>query len=519
MISSHWTYYYWSERLATEIIGTYFQSAISFSKDSLLVQFAGKNTLKAYEFKFIDGELIISEGNEIKNSSKTKQNAVVQFKELNNQCVLSIKWSLFDRQITIEFINDYKLLIKGFGRYSNLLLYAPGQDLPESIFRLNLKNDWEFKLQLSTSFLFVNSTRVLMDYNNCYNQIEFMNRFKSLNLNEIEFLFDEGFFKSDLETQSKILGKIDFFKQGELTNNNDDQLQLSAGFSSFQDWGIVLDQFFRSYSKKYFFNRKKSDLIGKLEKDIKMHRAQIKNLTARINDISTRRSFKELGDLLLTNAHSIKKGTSEALISDYFTGHRIRVKLNPDLSAAENAEKYYRKAKNESLELAKYSENLKFNEQELIHRETALKKIANAENSKDLSLIEGSLKKYPQKEIKDKVFPYKLYEFQGFEVWVGKNAKSNDELLRLSKKNDLWLHALGVFGSHVIVRKKLREYPKDVIRFAAELAAFHSKGKHQGIQTVMFSERKFVGKQKGSAPGMVNVMQFQTIDVEPRNHG
>jgi predicted ribosome quality control (RQC) complex YloA/Tae2 family protein len=62
-----------------------------------------------------------------------------------------------------------------------------------------------------------------------------------------------------------------------------------------------------------------------------------------------------LGDLLLTNAHSIKKGTSEALVSDYYTGHRVRVKLNPDLSAAENAEKYYRKAKNESMELSKFT--------------------------------------------------------------------------------------------------------------------------------------------------------------------
>ncbi len=518
MISSHWTYYYWSERFASEILGTYWQNAISFSKDSLLVQFAGKNTQKVYEFKFIDGELVISEGNEIKNTSKTKQNAVVQFKELVNHSVLSIEWSLFDRQITIEFSNQYKLLIKGFGRYSNLLLYAPDQVLPDSIFRLNLKNDWEFKLQKSTAFVFVNSSRVLMDYNVCYTKIDFENRFKSLNNNEIELLFDDGFFKGDLGGQITFLNNIDFYKLGELTSRNDNFL-LSKGVSSFQEWGSLLDDFFRSYSKKYFFNKKKLDVTGRLEKEIKVHRAQIKNLEARINEISTRRSFRELGDLLLTNAHSIKRGTSEALVSDYYTGHRIRVKLNPDLTAAENAEKYYRKAKNESLELAKFTENLEFNQQAMNSKEVALCQVLTAENSKDLSLIEASLKNRPQKESKTKVFPYKLYEFQGFEVWVGKNAKSNDELLRLSKKNDLWLHALGVFGSHVIIRKKLREYPKDVIRFAAELAAFHSKGKHQGLQTVMVAERKFVSKQKGASAGMVNVLQFQSMDVEPRNHG
>jgi len=518
VISSHWTYYYWSERFASEILGTYFQNAISFSKDSLLIQFAGKNFEKVYEFKFIDGELIISEGNQIKNTSKTRQNAVVQFKELINQCVINIYWALFDRQITIEFSNQYRLLIKGFGRYSNLLLYAPGEVLPDSIFRLNLKNDWEFLHPNSTSFVFQDLDRDLRNYSQCYTKLDFINRFKSLNINELDLLFDQRFFSENLEVQTEILGRMDFFKLGKLTTI-EDNLQLTKGNSSFQDWGDLLEEFFKSYSKRYFFNKKKSDLIGKLEKEIKLHRSQIKNLSARIHEISTRRSFKELGDLLLTNAHSIKKGTSEALISDYFTGHRIRVKLNSELTAAENAEKYYRKAKNESIEVAKFSENLEFNQKELESKELALSQVLSAENSKDLNLAEGGLKKNIQKEIKAKVFPYKLYDFQGFEVWVGKNAKSNDELLRLSKKNDLWLHAMGVFGSHVIVRKKLREFPKDVVRYAAELAAFHSKGKHQGIQTVMIAERKFVSKQKGAAPGMVNVMQFQTIDVEPRNHG
>jgi predicted ribosome quality control (RQC) complex YloA/Tae2 family protein len=518
VISSHWTYYYWSERFASEILGTYLQNAISFSKDSLLVQFAGKNAQKVYEFKFIDGELVITEGNEIKNTSKVKQNAIVQFKELVNQSVVNIEWALFDRQITIEFSNQYKLLIKGFGRYSNILLYSPSQDLPDSIFRLNLKNDWEFKLQNYTSFVFGNSIRELRDYNLCYNVQDFKIRFKSLNINEIDIFFDLGFFEGDLKSQSTILSNIDFFQLGELTSSNGN-LQLSKGSSSFQQWGKFLDDFFKAHSKKYFFTRKKLDITGRLEKEIKLHRAQIKNLEARISEISTRRSFRELGDLLLTNAHSIKRGTSEALVSDYYTGHRIRVKLNPDLSAAENAEKYYRKAKNESMELSKFTENLNYNVLELSSKEKALIMVGSAENSKDLSSVEASLRNHPQKEIKTKVFPYKLYEFQGFEVWVGKNAKSNDELLRLSKKNDLWLHAMGVFGSHVIIRKKLREYPKEAIRYAAELAAFHSKGKHQGLQTVMIAERKYVSKQKGAAAGMVNVLQFQTIDVEPRNHG
>ena len=69
----------------------------------------------------------------------------------------------------------------------------------------------------------------------------------------------------------------------------------------------------------------------------------------------------------------------------------------------------------------------------------------------------------------------------GFEVLVGKGARENDELTtRVAEPHDLWLHAAGYAGSHVVVRnpQELPELPRAVVQHAAELAAWHSKARN-----------------------------------------
>jgi predicted ribosome quality control (RQC) complex YloA/Tae2 family protein len=103
-----------------------------------------------------------------------------------------------------------------------------------------------------------------------------------------------------------------------------------------------------------------------------------------------------------------------------------------------------------------------------------------------------------------------------FEIRVGKNAKANDELLRISHKDDLWLHARDVPGSHVLVKtKKGKNTPQPVIQRAAELAAHYSRASGEKLVPVMLTERKYVRKIKGSAAGLVKVEREKTILVEP----
>jgi len=101
---------------------------------------------------------------------------------------------------------------------------------------------------------------------------------------------------------------------------------------------------------------------------------------------------------------------------------------------------------------------------------------------------------------------------------VGRNAEANDELtLKLAYKEDFWLHAKDVAGSHVIIKHQSgKNFPKDVIERAAQLAAYNSKRKTDSLCPVIVTPKKFVRKRKGDPAGAVVVEREQVILVEPK---
>jgi predicted ribosome quality control (RQC) complex YloA/Tae2 family protein len=101
---------------------------------------------------------------------------------------------------------------------------------------------------------------------------------------------------------------------------------------------------------------------------------------------------------------------------------------------------------------------------------------------------------------------------------VGKNAKSNDKLTSHAHKEDMWLHARGVGGSHTVIRMGNEKSmpPKKVILHAASYAAWYSKAKGMKTAPVMYTKRKYVYKPSGAAPGAVVVKQEEVVMVPPR---
>ncbi len=114
---------------------------------------------------------------------------------------------------------------------------------------------------------------------------------------------------------------------------------------------------------------------------------------------------------------------------------------------------------------------------------------------------------------------YRSFNLEGgWEILVGKNDRGNDHLLRrVAKGEDLWLHAQGVPGSHVIVHhgERGREVPPDVVENAAQLAAYYSKGKTSGKQAVDYLPVKRLRRIKGGRPGQVAFNGQRTITVSP----
>lgn len=111
------------------------------------------------------------------------------------------------------------------------------------------------------------------------------------------------------------------------------------------------------------------------------------------------------------------------------------------------------------------------------------------------------------------------FEVEGLVILVGRSARDNDTLsLKLARPRDLWFHAAGVAGSHVIVRRpESGDIPRAVVDRAAELAAWHSKARSaRGKVPIHWCEARDVGKVRGAPPGQVRLKRHDVIRVYPR---
>ena len=107
---------------------------------------------------------------------------------------------------------------------------------------------------------------------------------------------------------------------------------------------------------------------------------------------------------------------------------------------------------------------------------------------------------------KDKFPNVQKLDIDGFVVYVGKDAKSNDHLtFNISSDNDLWFHVKGVPGSHVVIRVRENLPTETVIKSAAELAKKNSKSAKENSATVVYCQRRFVKKESGMNDGQVKV--------------
>ncbi len=116
--------------------------------------------------------------------------------------------------------------------------------------------------------------------------------------------------------------------------------------------------------------------------------------------------------------------------------------------------------------------------------------------------------------------PYRLIVVDGFDVLVGKGDVENDRLtFEVAEPRDWWLHVAGFSGSHVVVRNPddLPALPQAVLQRAAELAAWHSKGRGAGKVEVHVCRAADVSKPRGFESGKVQLRRWTSLRVYPRD--
>lgn len=257
-------------------------------------------------------------------------------------------------------------------------------------------------------------------------------------------------------------------------------------------------------------------LRERLEKEAALLRRRLKDIERARAAAAEAPALRAQADLLLAFAHQVSAGTKEAMLTD-FSGEPVTVPLDPRLSATQNAQALYDRARKREARLAQAERREAELRRELTEQEALLRRLDELPEAEVTALL-GRLAPDEQATAPKKRGSMGL-RYQGphgFSVVVGRSAKENDALtFRLAKSRDLWLHAQGYTGSHVIVQAEGREVPFETVLFAAQLAAAYSKAGQSENVAVDYTLRKHVWKPKGAAPGQAHYTQQKTVYVTP----
>lgn len=272
-------------------------------------------------------------------------------------------------------------------------------------------------------------------------------------------------------------------------------------------------------------HEKKEDVIEFLERSESQRESLINQLQQAEKSLERAEEYEKYGHLLMAHAHEqLHEGTKEITIEDFYEDNEeITIPLKEGKDISGNAEYYYDKAKGAKKSYESAKKRLPKVKKELQQVQRLLEDIREIDHLPDLdSWIKNHTNEleefgFGSSDDRQASSPFRKYKEGKFEIWIGKNAKSNDELTSHAHKEDVWLHARGVGGSHVVIRMGNRkDYPpQQVLLKAASYAAFYSKARGMKSAPVMYTKVKYVRKPKGAAPGAVIVEREQVQMVPP----
>ena len=256
--------------------------------------------------------------------------------------------------------------------------------------------------------------------------------------------------------------------------------------------------------------RRCEDSIGRIK-------AALERLREKEANFADAAKLKDYGDIILSNIANIK--FDDKWLDAEENGNQIRIELEPGVSPAINAGKYferYRKAKSGQFEIQREIDE---GEQELIKEEETLNRLLNETNPLILAKMlksAGLTARSKSQSKKEKTRPGLTFKQGDWLIIVGRNASENDELLRRHVRgNDLWLHARDFHGSYVFIRQRSgKSFPLDIMLDAGNLALFYSKGRNNGSGDLFYTPAKYLRRAKDGPKGLVIPTQEKNLHIK-----
>lgn len=284
----------------------------------------------------------------------------------------------------------------------------------------------------------------------------------------------------------------------------------------------AIEAFYQGHDAERAFEQAKITRLRTLRAALKKEQRRLEAWRGDAVKAAAYRDYGRYGELLKANLSAMKKGMERLTVVDYYDERLPDVTLPLDAakSAQANMDDYFRKHRKYLRAQQELAPRIAEGERLL---ETLRAEITAIEQ--DRWTLPAPAAPAPRRngtapaQRPDRGRPRgpfrRFVSADGRPIFVGRNARENEELtFGLAKSDDLWLHARGAPGSHVVLRlDKGAEPTPDTLRDAAVLALLYSDLKKSGKGEVIYTKRKWVKKAKGQAPGAVLVTREQSVHV------
>lgn len=496
----------------------------------------------------------------LKQSKKINQPHFEVFEQIKGNTIKNMELVKFDKHLVVE-LESYRLEAIFFPPHNNVFLFSASNEL---IDLFKEKNNYpqtgpapKEKLDLRVLQETTLNERLNTSTNQTVHQF-LKQHFAALS----KTMTDEILFRCQLKATTKLAELTDSQKailteallqvsQQLLTgksylyfDNNSHQvekisliplhhLEAHCTVREFDSINHALSTFYYERRVRQEFEKLKAISQAALQKRLKFLETSLQRIQQNA-DLSKRKAEAELkGNLLLTFKNQIPAGAKEVELTNIFSEKQetIKIKLNPAKSVSANAQRYFNKFKNIKHDRQVLQIKIDTYQKEIEEIQQLLNQLEQIKTLQRLKAFNGRLKEMRliqdsasvKKDVSGDNLKYafnRLILDSRWDVYIGKDGPTNDLLtFGFANKWDIWLHAQGVQGAHVIIRVPNRNQtpPAQVIEQAARIAAAHSKARNSSTVPVIYTQVRYVSRIRKAPPGTVKFQNEKVLFVQPMN--
>jgi predicted ribosome quality control (RQC) complex YloA/Tae2 family protein len=237
--------------------------------------------------------------------------------------------------------------------------------------------------------------------------------------------------------------------------------------------------------------------------------------------------LQNTAQMLISSGMKMDQHYESVKVTDYFGGKpkQIQVPLDATLSLRENIDRMFKRCQKAGRGKSMVAKQLADVRQ---RRATVDEQTKRLQTIKDWDTWLAIASKIPARTepaappaaASSQTRRFRSLKIDGREIFIGKGARENDELtFDLAAPEDFWFHVADYSGSHVVVRNpaKDKELDEAILLKAAQLAAYFSQARNSPKVEVHYTKRKHVSKPRRAKPGLVRLLEYKSVKVEPKN--